>query len=225
MADIFISYGSEDRLKATVLAKLFLDVGWSVWWDRDITGGEEWSPEILREVEEAKCVVVLWSRDSVKKEWVQREAEEAIKNRTLIPVLLQPSALETPTPSVQAIKLSTWEGNQSEELEPLLYAVAKKVGGTSRLEIKNHRIAINRSAHEISRIDVAQVVFNYCTVALEHEILRQRGHRFSEEDFQNKMDSFDQLKACLSPDKGNINNEDLHEFMGRFMDILVPEHH
>ncbi len=79
MADVFISYGSEDRLKASVLAKLFSNVGWDVWWDKEILGGKEWSPEILEEVRKARCVVVLWSRDSVKKEWVKKEAEEAEK--------------------------------------------------------------------------------------------------------------------------------------------------
>ena len=44
MDDIFISYGSEYRIKAHTLAKLFTDLGWKVWWDKEITGGKEWSP-------------------------------------------------------------------------------------------------------------------------------------------------------------------------------------
>ncbi|WP_020588872.1 TIR domain-containing protein [Desulfobacter curvatus] len=43
MIDVFISYGSEDRLKAAILAELFSEIGWNVWWDKKILGGDEWS--------------------------------------------------------------------------------------------------------------------------------------------------------------------------------------
>jgi hypothetical protein len=225
MTDIFLSYGSEDRLKAATLAKLFSEIGWSVWWDRDLTGGQEWTPEILRRVREAKCVVVLWSRDSVGKEWVQKEAKEAENRGTIVPVLLQPSELETPTPSIQAVRLAVWKGGWTEDLRPLVEAVLKKVGhGTmpALAAMEDDKMLI-RHAHEISRFEVAQIAFDYCAVSLEQEILRRSGHRFTEEEFQRKRDSYDRLRASLSPAKGTIGDEDLHELIDRFMKILVPE--
>jgi hypothetical protein len=42
--DIFLGYASADRIKAGVLASQLETPGWSVWWDREIGGGEEWSP-------------------------------------------------------------------------------------------------------------------------------------------------------------------------------------
>ncbi len=225
MTDIFLSYASEDRLKANVIVNLFSDVGWDVWWDRDISGGENWSPEILRKVSEAKCVVVLWSRDSVKKEWVQKEAEVALNNGTLVPVLLQPAMIETPTPSIQAIRLSVWTGHQTDDLKPLLDAVCGKIDGDEATDFENEDInlASSKSMREISRVEVAQVVFDYCAIALTHEILRQNEHRFSEDEFQSKRDCYDDLKACLAPEEGTVNEEDLHELMSRFMDVLHPE--
>ena len=223
MADVFISYGSEDRLKASVLAKLFSNVGWDVWWDKEILGGKEWSPEILEEVRKARCVVVLWSRDSVKKEWVKKEAEEAEKNGTLIPVLLQPSSLETPTPSIQAVKLSTWDGGNVDEVIPLLKSIADKIKKEIGLSVDEYSLAIRKSLREISRVEVAQVVFDYCAVALRHEILRLNGYRFSKEELDEKGIAYDNLVECLAPEGSEVNQEDLHELMCRFMDVLHPE--
>lgn len=39
MADIFISYASEDRGRAEILAIKLQEQGWSVWWDRDLPFG------------------------------------------------------------------------------------------------------------------------------------------------------------------------------------------
>jgi len=40
MADIFISYASEDRQRAGALAETLGARGWSVWWDREIPLGQ-----------------------------------------------------------------------------------------------------------------------------------------------------------------------------------------
>ena len=160
MIDIFVSYAQEDRLKAKAIVDLFSTIGWNTWWDRDIAGGEKWSPEILEKADKAKCVVVLWSRDSVGKEWVIKEAEVGVENNTLVPVLLQPASIETPTPEIQAIRLSTWTGDGSDELRPLLDAVAKKLRVDPPYVSENDRVrlAADRSARAISRVEVAQVV-------------------------------------------------------------------
>lgn len=225
MVDVFVSYAQEDRLKATAIVELFSTVGWTTWWDRNIAGGEEWSPEILEKVNEAKSVVVLWSRDSTKKEWVIREAQVGVENNTLVPVLLQPASIETPTPEIQAVRLATWTGDRPDELRPLLDAVASKLGVSSPLtsESDEVRFAADRTARAIGRVEVAQVVFDYCAVAFTHEVLRRGGHRFSQEEFQAKRDAYDDLQAALAPEGGKLNKDDLHELMGRFMNVLLPE--
>ncbi|MEA3292268.1 MAG: toll/interleukin-1 receptor domain-containing protein, partial [Pseudomonadota bacterium] len=60
MADVFISYASEDRDRARALAGALEACRWSVWWDREIVAGETFDQVIERELERAGCTVVLW---------------------------------------------------------------------------------------------------------------------------------------------------------------------
>jgi hypothetical protein len=62
--------------------------GWSVWWDRKIIAGQTFDEGIERELEAAKCVVVLWSKDSIFSEWVKNETAVAAERGVLVPALI-----------------------------------------------------------------------------------------------------------------------------------------
>jgi hypothetical protein len=88
MTDVFISYAREDRETAQRLAAALEARGWSVWWDREIPVGHSFDQVIERQLEAAKSVVVLWSKDSAASEWVKNEAAFAAEKGVLIPALL-----------------------------------------------------------------------------------------------------------------------------------------
>lgn len=113
MSDIFLSYAREDRDFAERLAKVLGEKHWSVWWDRDISAGEDFQEVILNEIAQARCVVVLWSGASVKSRWVRDEASTAIGR--LIPVCLE-KKLEQPLGfrQLQARELDGWTGDLSD---------------------------------------------------------------------------------------------------------------
>jgi hypothetical protein len=61
MTDVFISYASEDRDRVREIVAALESSGWIIWWDRRIDAGSAYDREIERAIDEAKCIVVVWS--------------------------------------------------------------------------------------------------------------------------------------------------------------------
>ncbi|MFN2309919.1 MAG: toll/interleukin-1 receptor domain-containing protein, partial [Gammaproteobacteria bacterium] len=110
MSDIFISYASEDVARASQLAQALSLRGWSVWWDRSILPGKIFDTVIETELSSAKCVLVLWTAQSVESRWVRAEAGEALDKGRLIPVLLDAVVIPLVFRQVQAASLIGWDG-------------------------------------------------------------------------------------------------------------------
>ena len=64
MSDVFVSYKAEDRRRVQPLVTALEANGLTVWWDAQIGGGDEWRRSIERELDCAKCVLVVWSKRS-----------------------------------------------------------------------------------------------------------------------------------------------------------------
>jgi Flp pilus assembly protein TadD/TolB-like protein len=90
MADIFVSYASEDRKRVRGLVELLESHGWSVWWDRSLKAGETWPDVIERELSRARCVLVVWSNYAIGSHWVRLEAHAARQRKILVPVAIDP---------------------------------------------------------------------------------------------------------------------------------------
>lgn len=86
MSDIFISYAREDESRVNKLADEFKRLGWSVWYDPNIGTSAEYDEQIERELDSASCVVVVWSRSSIKSRWVRAESAAADAQGKLVPV-------------------------------------------------------------------------------------------------------------------------------------------
>ena len=130
MSDIFISYGSEDRGKAKDIADALKQQGFSVWWDRSILPGETFDTVIEDALDAAKCVIVLWSKTSVSKEWVRTEASDGKQRRILIPVLIERDVrIPIEFRRMQAADLIDWGGKLPHPgFDNLLKAVAGILG-------------------------------------------------------------------------------------------------
>jgi hypothetical protein len=127
MADIFISYAREDQEKAARLAERLGQVRqWSVWWDRTILPGHDFADVIQTALDAAKCVIVLWSKDSVASQWVRVEAAEALRRRILVPILLDPVTPPLEFRAIQMADLTTWDWRSSDgNFDRLLAAIER----------------------------------------------------------------------------------------------------
>jgi hypothetical protein len=72
--DVFISYKREERARVEAIAQALRDLKLSVWFDARLQSGKSFDDEINREVRNAKCVLVCWSKAAVDSEWVRAEA-------------------------------------------------------------------------------------------------------------------------------------------------------
>ena len=78
MADIFVSYARKDQERVVTIVELLESQGWSVFWDRTIPPGKSWRNYIGKALEDARCVVVLWTHHSIASKWVIQEADDAL---------------------------------------------------------------------------------------------------------------------------------------------------
>ncbi len=128
MRDIFISYASQDKKKAGLLAEVLEQQGWSVWWDRKIPPGKSFDEVIAEALDAAKCVVVLWSKYSVKSNWVKEEAAMASKRKILIPALIDDVGIPLGFGRIHAAHLVGWQGTATEpNAKELIESIASLV--------------------------------------------------------------------------------------------------
>jgi TIR domain-containing protein len=111
MSDIFISYASEDRERVRHLAQALEANGWSVWWDRHIVAGQVFDQVIEHELETARCVVVLWSKNSIASEWVKNEAAVASERGVLVPAIIENIKPPLGFRRKQTADLQEWDGD------------------------------------------------------------------------------------------------------------------
>jgi hypothetical protein len=165
MNDVFLSYARVDRVQAERLVLALRGNGWSVWWDKDIRPGTEYSRAIRDELSAAKCVIVLWSRAAVQSDWVPSEAEDARARGILLPVIVEGVRLPVPFNVLQCVDLSNWSGSLSDlTFQALLEAVRQMAtaasgarssapGGTHSPDAVHHLpdgIPPNRGVHGLS---------------------------------------------------------------------------
>jgi hypothetical protein len=138
MSDIFISYNNEDRARAQLFARALEGRGWSIFWDRTIPTGKTWRDTIGKELGEARCVIVLWSKTSIESEWVREEADEAKARRVLLPVRIDDVRPPIGFRGIQTADLADWKPTESTPVFDGLAADIEALIGSSSEEPPAH---------------------------------------------------------------------------------------
>jgi len=116
MADIFISYAQKDRDRVAPLVEALTAEGYDVWWDLRIRAGESFDELIESTLERVSCVVGVWSKHSVKSEWVRAECAWAKDQRVFVSVRIDEDArLPLKFYNVHTPSLADWAGSRTAE--------------------------------------------------------------------------------------------------------------
>jgi len=114
LPDIFLSYSRDDQAIARRFAEGFELAGLSVWWDAALNPGEAYDKVTEKALEEAKAVVVLWSKKSVDSRWVRSEATQANSTGTLVPVMIESCKRPVMFELTHTADLSGWKGDTND---------------------------------------------------------------------------------------------------------------
>jgi adenylate cyclase len=132
MADLFVSYARVDKARVAPLVAALEAQGWSVWWDSDIAGGQEFDALITRELDAARAAVVVWTPASVASRWVRGEARAAADRGVLAPVQLDSPSLPLDFRAIHTITLDDWNGDaQSGQFQDLTRALSGLLSGAA----------------------------------------------------------------------------------------------
>lgn len=112
MSDIFISYKREEQDKARKLANALERQEWTVWWDPKLRAGEHFDDVIEAALQEAKCVIVLWSKLSVTSRYVKDEATYALNRNKLAPVAIEDVKPPFRFEGIHTPQLIGWDGSE-----------------------------------------------------------------------------------------------------------------
>jgi hypothetical protein len=111
VAEVFISYGRATQAQAGQIAAALKALGYAVWRDEDLPAHRDYSEVIEERLRAAKAVVVIWSSDAVKSQWVRAEAELAREAGTLVQLSLDGAPLPLPFNRIQCADLKGWGGD------------------------------------------------------------------------------------------------------------------
>jgi adenylate cyclase len=128
MADVFVSYARADRARVAPLVAAIEARGWSVWWDPDISPGQEFDLQIVAELKVATAVLVVWTPRSVQSRWVRGEARDGAERGILVPVRFDAAELPIDVRTLHTTDLDGWNGDSGSPLfEEVLRALGRLV--------------------------------------------------------------------------------------------------
>src|SRR5579872_1513913 len=110
MSDVFISYARSQEREAKAIAEALRSLGYGVWRDDELPAHRDYSEVIEERLRSAKAVVVVWSAEAAKSQWVRAEADLAREAGTLVQLTLDGAAPPLPFGLIHCVDLSRWSG-------------------------------------------------------------------------------------------------------------------
>jgi adenylate cyclase len=130
MSDVFISYARSTASQAHAVAEALRALGYDVWRDDELPAHRAYAEVIEERLQAAKAVVVIWSAEAAKSEWVQSEADTARTDHKLVQLTVDGSKLPRPFDRIQCADLIGWSGDvEAHDWRKVVASVGELVGG------------------------------------------------------------------------------------------------
>jgi TolB-like protein len=132
MSDIFISYARPNETEARRIADALRGRGWAVWRDDELPPHRAYAEVIEERLRSAKAVVVVWTVDAAKSQWVRAEADIGRERGTLVQLTLDGSIPPLPFNQIQSADLSGWSGEEGHPVWRKIIASISDLIGEAR---------------------------------------------------------------------------------------------
>ena len=144
--EIFISYARSAEPHAKTIAGLLKGIGYSVWWDDDLPAHRAYNDVIEERLRSAKAVLVVWSHDGARSEWVRAEADVARHAHKLVQLSVDGVLPPMPFNQLQCVALSSWGGGREEiAWQKVERSIAELVRGKGEVRAPAHAISASSS--------------------------------------------------------------------------------
>ncbi|HXQ11110.1 MAG TPA: TIR domain-containing protein [Caulobacteraceae bacterium] len=131
MSDVFISYARSTEKQAQQIADALRSLGHNIWRDDELPAHRAYTEVIEERLKAAKAVVVVWSAEAVKSQWVRAEADIAREAGTLVQLRVDGSTPPLPFNQIQCADLAGWSGDlEAPGWRKVVASIADLVGGT-----------------------------------------------------------------------------------------------
>ena len=111
MPGVFVSYCRTSAQVAEQVATALSSIGYDVWRDDQLPAHRAYCDVIEERLQSAEAVVVLWSAEASKSQWVRAEADYARQAGTLVQASLDGTIPPMPFNQIQCADLSDWDGD------------------------------------------------------------------------------------------------------------------
>ena len=110
MSEVFISYARSTETQARQIAEALQSLGYGVWRDDELPAHRAYSEVIEERLKAASAVLVIWSAEAAKSQWVRAEADLAREAGTLVQLTIDGTAPPMPFNQIHSADLSAWSG-------------------------------------------------------------------------------------------------------------------
>lgn len=108
---MFLSYARSTEEQASYVERALRESGYVVWRDTELPAHLSYADVIEERLKSAKAVLVLWSAEAAKSQWVRAEADAARELGTLIQSSVDGTVPPIPFNQIQCADLSGWTGD------------------------------------------------------------------------------------------------------------------